>query len=135
MVDELRDRISDFPGKAMRVRCFAHVVNLIVKTILKQFDVPDKKKDEIVSEALGELKGMGTDLEDDETDDLSMHNDGEDDNDDNVDGWMDEREEMSEDELANLESEVQPVRKMLGKVRRRLNAQRPVPTPFVDIVM
>ena len=34
-----------------------------------------------------------------------------------MDGWMDEHKEMSEDELTNLESEIQPARKMLVKVR------------------
>jgi hypothetical protein len=44
MVDKLAIQLDDFPGSASRVRCFAHILNLVVKSIMHQFDVPDKKE-------------------------------------------------------------------------------------------
>ena len=42
--------------------------------------------------------------------------DGDDGEDDNVDGWIDEREEMTEEELRELVASVGPVRLLLTKV-------------------
>ncbi|PBK73744.1 hypothetical protein ARMSODRAFT_869484, partial [Armillaria solidipes] len=38
MIDELTSHIPSFPGQAHHVHCFAHVVNLVAKSLLKQFD-------------------------------------------------------------------------------------------------
>ena len=43
MIDSLATVMSDFPGEANRSRCLAHIVNLVVKIILRQFDVSKKK--------------------------------------------------------------------------------------------
>jgi hypothetical protein len=42
MVNKLAETVPDFTGEANRVRCFAHVLNLIAKTVIKQFDIPRK---------------------------------------------------------------------------------------------
>ncbi|EIW52836.1 uncharacterized protein TRAVEDRAFT_79078, partial [Trametes versicolor FP-101664 SS1] len=39
MTDLLGERVEGFEGLLGRVRCFAHVINLVVKTLLWQFDV------------------------------------------------------------------------------------------------
>ena len=44
MIDSLATILLDFPGEANRARCLAHIVNLVVKIILRQFDVVKKKK-------------------------------------------------------------------------------------------
>jgi hypothetical protein len=44
MVESLEGLINDFPGTANQTRCFLHTLNLVVKSILKQFDLPPKKK-------------------------------------------------------------------------------------------
>ena len=43
MIESMATIIADFPGKANRVRCLAHIVNLVVKIILRQFDVSATK--------------------------------------------------------------------------------------------
>ncbi|KAA1479016.1 hypothetical protein DENSPDRAFT_751612, partial [Dentipellis sp. KUC8613] len=43
MVDELAELIDGFSGQVARTRCFAHVVNLVAKSLLRQFDVPKAK--------------------------------------------------------------------------------------------
>ena len=44
MIECLTTITTDFAGDANRVRCLAHIVNLVVKIILRQFDVPKKKE-------------------------------------------------------------------------------------------
>ena len=44
MVESLATIMSNFPGEANRARCLAHIVNLVAKIILRQFDEPRKKK-------------------------------------------------------------------------------------------
>jgi hypothetical protein len=44
MVESLASIMLDFPGEANRARCLAHIVNLVVKIILRQFDVSNRKK-------------------------------------------------------------------------------------------
>ena len=44
MIDSLTNVISHFPGAANRARCTAHIVNLVSKIILQQFDARKKTK-------------------------------------------------------------------------------------------
>ena len=39
MVEHLATLIEDFPGAANQTRCFTHILNLVAKSILRQFDV------------------------------------------------------------------------------------------------
>lgn len=43
MIESLTTIISNFAGEANRVQCLAHIVNLVVKVILHQFNVKKKK--------------------------------------------------------------------------------------------
>jgi hypothetical protein len=36
--------MADYPGEANHSRCLVHIVNLVVKIILRQFDVSKKKE-------------------------------------------------------------------------------------------
>ena len=116
--------IDDFPGAANQTCCFLHVINLVVKSIIKQFDLPNSKKtsgddDEVdheddgrLDEATEELLKLAGDVEIEGN--LMAHS--EEDN-DNVEGWIDEQEEMTKDELNELSTSVAPVRLLLTKVR------------------
>jgi hypothetical protein len=118
MIEELAIQLDDFPGSASRVRCFAHILNLVVKTIMRQFDVPDKKMGDVADEATRELHRLAGDIEREEL--LSQSGIGQQDGDvgskDNVEGWVDERAEMDADELTALDDAVHPVRFLLTKV-------------------
>jgi hypothetical protein len=119
MIEELAIQLDDFPGSASRVRCFAHILNLVVKSIMRQFDVPDKKMGDIADEATRELHRLAGDIEREEL--LSQsggveQRDGDMGSKDNVEGWVDERAEMDTDELTTLDNAVQPVRFLLTKV-------------------
>ena len=112
IIDALAELVVAFPGAANRMRCFTHILNLVVKVILRQFEVPKAQADEaldVASRALVELAGEN-EIEEEAMDDGN----GEDDN--GVDGWIDPREEMSQDELDELDLTVRPVRLVLVKV-------------------
>jgi hypothetical protein len=51
MIDELAIQLDDFPRSASQVWCFAHILNLVVKSIMHQFDVPNKKKSDVADDA------------------------------------------------------------------------------------
>ncbi|EPS96717.1 hypothetical protein FOMPIDRAFT_1102388, partial [Fomitopsis schrenkii] len=44
MIDELQKLVKSFPGQKMRSRCFLHIVNLVAKALLRQFEPKKKKK-------------------------------------------------------------------------------------------
>jgi hypothetical protein len=56
----------DFPGEANRVRCLAHIVNLVVKMILRQFDVPKKKKKKDVAANDPNVPNLAPSLDEDD---------------------------------------------------------------------
>jgi hypothetical protein len=43
MIQELANLLEHFPGPANQMRCFTHVLNLVVKSIIQQFDLPKIK--------------------------------------------------------------------------------------------
>lgn len=113
MIQHLANILSDFPGEANRTRCFTHILNLVARCIMRQFDVPKNSKQadntngvEDMADALAELENELDDenggvVEDDRESD-----------DDSLDG----REGMTEEEIAELEESVRPVRQVLNKV-------------------
>lgn len=118
MIEELADLLDDFPGEANRTRCFTHILNLVAKSIIKQFDVPKAHADEVLDDAAKELAALAVDLDIEER--ISHEDpsgDGEDDadEDDNVDGWTDVRDELSSEEREVLDESLQPVRLVLAK--------------------
>ena len=43
MIEELANLLDDFPGPANQTWCFLHIINLVVKSIIQQFDLPKSK--------------------------------------------------------------------------------------------
>ena len=121
MVEELDLLIDDFPGPANQTRCFLHILNLVVKSIIRQFDLPKTKKasddeEDEENEAEKEILKLADEIEREEA--MAGVNGDEEDatEDDNDEGWVDEREEMTEGELRRLTRSVKPVRLLLSKV-------------------
>ena len=108
-MDKLEFTLAHFKGQATSVRCILHVGNLVVKCIIKQFNVPHKQGGEDHKlHALAE----GLSAEDYET--ISMI--GTDPDDLDVDSWVDEIACMNMQDQANLVQSIQPVRMALTKV-------------------
>jgi hypothetical protein len=116
MINELADLLNNFPGPANQTRCFTHILNLVVKSIIRQFDLPASKSDAILGEATKELSSLAGNIEVEEELATRNNKEGDDDEDDNVEGWIDEHTLMTEDELDELNESVEPVRLVLTKV-------------------
>jgi hypothetical protein len=117
MLRELQWMLFDFPGPANRARCFTHILNLVMKSIMRQFDVPKAKKNNI-DEVTKELFKLAGEIEEEEDAEIRENGaDGDDeDGPDNFEGWIDERSTMSEEALKELDKSLQPVRFLLTKV-------------------
>ena len=117
MINELTNLLDDFPGPANQTRCFTHILNLVVKSVLRQFDLPKSKGDMILNDRAQELLSLAGNIEFEE-DELAQRDgkEGEENEDDNVEGWIDERILMTDIELEELDESVEPVRLLLTKV-------------------
>ena len=119
MIDELADLLEDFPGAANRTRCFTHILNLVAKSIIKQFDVPKAQADEVLDDMAKELAALAVDLDIEERlsrEDQSFEGNEDGDEDDNIDEWADVLTEVSDEEREELNKSLQPVRLVLVKV-------------------
>jgi Ran GTPase-activating protein (RanGAP) involved in mRNA processing and transport len=120
MIERLAELIDNFPGTANQTRCFTHILNLVAKSVLRQFEAPKAKGIDSINDAMKELVAVSDELED-EGDDVAVDEEGEEDgddegDDDDDDGLQEEREGMSQEQLAELEASVQPIRLVLTKV-------------------
>jgi hypothetical protein len=124
MIKELANLVDEFPGPANQTRCFTHILNLVVKSILRQFDLPDPKSGKSLDDASKELLSLAGNVEEEE-EVLSREGEGgvaaEEPEDDNLEGWIDERTLMDDDDVDELEESVKPVRVLLTKVRQLFN--------------
>jgi hypothetical protein len=117
MIDALGDLIVAFPGAANRTRCFTHILNLVVKVILRQFDVPKAKVGEALDVASQALRDLAGDIE---TEEAAMDEGGDDD--DNIEKgdegprWFNPQEGMSQEDREELELSVRPMWLVLVKV-------------------
>lgn len=129
MVRELESAIEGFAGPAHQIRCFAHILNLVAKTIIAQFDAKGGSKgDDLtqVSEAAAKqaaaladiVAGLDLDGEDGSMEIEAEERVGgdEEDVDDNVDAWIDERNDLSDEEKEELREDVLPLKLILAKV-------------------
>jgi hypothetical protein len=123
MVQHLSMLVEGFPGASNQTRCFNHILNLSAKSILRQFDAPKKAKvnnrnpeDLDVDDAMKALTDLAQELElepveldDDESGDEIGHG--------NDKGMGDDRDGLSDEEVAELETTLVPIRLMLAKVK------------------
>lgn len=116
MVDDLAERIESFPGAAHQCRCFTHILNLGAKAILRQFDAPKSKQGAALSDAEQALVDLMKDVDTEEDWSSGLEDDNAE---DNLDGFMDLRTELSKEELAELEQALLPVKQVLAKVRQQ----------------
>ena len=122
--------IAEFAGSPSHMHCFLHIVNLIAKTLINQFDA---KKTTV--EVDSELAKIGKELDKDEhlLDEIVVHDeDGE--VEENTDKWVDKMEVLDMEEQIQLERSIHPVKLVLVKVRQCLD-QKPAfgSNPFSSI--
>ena len=133
MIEHLAVLVDTFPGAANQIRCFAHILNLVVKSILRQFE--GLKKGKVGADVTMEIDGDNDngdeegdsgsnegggneceDVDDDVVDDDVVDDDVVDD--DVVDDDDDEElvDEMSEEELLSIKEKAKPIQLVLTKV-------------------
>ena len=113
MVEELEDLLDGFGGKTNRTRCFEHVVNLVARTVTRQFDTPKAGNDATANVAKAELAELAKGIK---LEDLVAIAEDESEKDENCEDWIDERDDMTSEELDELEESVRPVTHVLVKV-------------------
>ena len=118
MVCQLERLIYEFKGQESQTRCFTHILNLIAKSIIRQFDTPKAQYGgRILDEATMALMELAGDIECEEQVMAERGDHREDDEEDeNTEDWVDERDTMSEEQLGALDGTARPVRLMLVKV-------------------
>ena len=118
MILELSKLVPSFPGESNLTRCFNHVLNLVAKTAIQVFDVPESNKDSVLNNATAELQQLAKniDIEELETRAAGYENDEEGGDVDSTDGWIDERLGLTEVEREELDDSVLLVRLLLVKV-------------------
>jgi hypothetical protein len=118
MIEELPKLIEAFPGSAYHTRCFDHVLALVAKRIVRQFDVTSGGNSDELDEAERELRDLaeGIDIEEETA---QRERDTGDDDDDDDKGDEDAEKEMAQLSVADreeLDESTRPVRMLLVKV-------------------
>jgi len=101
MIQELAYRVLTFTGTASQTHCFLHIVNLVAKSLIRQFDV--KKRD--TDMALNVHVETGAYEEEDKDENIAADEDEDEEvaELDNPDGWIDELKHLSEEKREALE--------------------------------
>jgi hypothetical protein len=110
MIKEVSNFLDLFPGPDNHTRCFTNILNLITKSIIWQFDVPKAQQNKALDDSLQELQGLAVDIDLEEKamrDGAEIRSYNNEDN--NTDGWIDERERMSTEDVKRLDVSVQPI--------------------------
>lgn len=111
MIDKLQALLPEFAGREGHTRCFLHTTNLVAKSLISQFDV--KKRSTIESES---SDGSGNIGEEQETIFKATVENTSAGDEDNADGLVDERDNMSPSERSAHEVAIRPVQLVLAKV-------------------
>lgn len=120
MTEQLGQLLVAFNGDYSRTRCFLHILNLVAKSMLRQFDVKAVSDVEEVDVDVQKLLKLAEGLEAEEAavrDEQDVPGeDGVDDDDE--ESWIDEVGTMNDEEQDEFEREVRPVKMVLVKVSR-----------------
>jgi hypothetical protein len=118
MIYQLQGLINEFKGPESHTHCFTHILNLIAKSIIQQFDIPRAQANSIFDEATMALIELAGNINVKEQKMAKSSDNSDNDKDDkNTEDWVNERDSMTAEQLTALDRSVQPVRLMLVKVR------------------
>ena len=130
MFDQLELLLDNFPGPANQTRCFLHILRIMAKSIIKQFDVPKTKNgpSDMVTDAVAlALAKIAEGLDNEEWEEYENQEQNDDEADDQpLDAWMEVQDGLTEQEREDINLHVWPVRLMLTKVRKLQDIQPPI---------
>ncbi len=134
MIEELARVLPGFAGAPNRVRCFTHVLNLVAKSLIRQFDAEADKDDAADGADERELAELAAGLDAEEAATRASAAAEDDDEsfgvDDDTDDEFDALNELSEDEKAQFLEDIRPVKLVLAKVRPRCSSSAPYDEPL-----
>jgi hypothetical protein len=120
MVDHLAKILDNFPSSPNQTHWFAHMLNLIAKCIMRQFNALKKKKerDNGWDEAFDALDALANELENNTKNEENDANNKEREVEDGEveKGTFNGQEGMTAEEVQDLEKTVKPVQRVLVKV-------------------
>jgi hypothetical protein len=125
MTRHLESLLPDY-SSTNRARCFMHILNLVAKSLLKQFDVcKTSKADEELNEEEAELLNLAGDLD---AEDLTTTQESDGDQgiegenlaEDDLEDWVDEVAALTPGERETLEEDIRPVKMALVKVSHNI---------------
>lgn len=97
-----------------RTRCFLHILSIVAKSVIKQFDLPKNKDGEEVDEGVQALADLADGLQIEEREEYEAQDEGEEDQ--PLDRWTDLRADLTEERRKEIDVGIQPVRSTLTKV-------------------
>ena len=101
MIEELQEIVPEFAGSASHTRCFLHIVNLIAKSLIRQFDAG-----KMTAKGDHKLAELRRELEEEANYQGSADSDEAEKEVDNDEGWVDEMENMTDEEKTELEMSI-----------------------------
>ena len=124
MIAELAKTLPNF-SEVGHMRCFLHIVNLVAKSILRQFDIQKRRDDGHLDKAEQELRNLAGDVDLEnkwagellEQRQINGEMDTGDKRSDDDEGWIDEMMLLLPTERERVEEDIRPVKLVLVKVR------------------
>ena len=122
MTEELRSLLPAL-SHGNRAQCFARILNLVAKSLLRQFDIVKKPEtdDDLIDEERESLDLVeGLDAEELTSVTAALEagaEDGDVEDDEELEDWVDEVAELTLEERKNLQENICPVKTVLVKVR------------------
>jgi hypothetical protein len=122
MIIEINNLIKLFLGDANCGWCFNHIIALVGKSAICQFDILKGQANAVLDEVERELKDLaeGIDIEEETTQGQWKVSDDDDEEEDG-DGWVDEVAALSIADHEELEANVRSIRLVLIKVSHLFN--------------
>ncbi|KAG0698043.1 hypothetical protein DFH29DRAFT_810876 [Suillus ampliporus] len=130
MTTELAKLVDHFGGEVARTRCFLHIINLVAKSLIKEFDVPKHKSVksdvpkhksvESLDSAEQDLQDIAGDIDIEDEDTIAANGDGDPsaDDADDTEGWIDEINELDDFDCDALQENIRPIKLVLIKLRK-----------------
>ena len=115
MVDTLARQVPHFKGQSSCTCCFLHIINLVAKLLMCQFDVPTGSQTQDCDPL--DVQALAEGIEDEDLSVIQKNGEGNEDMCNNEDGWVDEVTFLVEMERDDLEAHIKPVKLILVKVR------------------
>ena len=116
MICHLEELIGEFKGQKSQTRCFAHILNLVAKSIIQQFNIPKAQSNKAFDKANAALTELAGDIDSEEQEMAESSDKNDDEKEENVDDWVNKRDTMAAEQLAAIDESVHPVKTMLVKV-------------------